>query len=226
MAARKKSRKPLKQARSRIAKEDKKTQKSLPDVPRPSAPDHAPTKAPDGARVVLLPVDPYLIHVYWTLTRENIAAARLPLGNEYERAEAVLRFYANHLASDRSGGFHSFDVCVDLNAPNWYVHLRAPDRSYYVDLGVRTEDGRFFSFARSNVVEMPRHSPATGAEARDMLVEGSFQHTGQFSIAQSQASLSAIAPKGKSFSDLTGMAEEAYDSSSSSMSPRSLKSGT
>jgi hypothetical protein len=226
MAARKGSRKPLKQARYKVRKGDKKGKKALPDIPHPSAADHGLPRAPDGARVVALPVDPYLIHVYWTLTPENIAAARLPLGNEYERTEAVLRFHANHLASDKSGDFHSFDVRVDLNAPNWYVHLRVPDKSYYADLGLRTEDGRFFWLARSNVVEMPRIGPIAREEARDMLVEGNYQHAGQFSIAQSQASLSAIASEGEPSFDLTGMTEKAFDSSVSSTAPRSRKSGT
>ncbi len=226
MAAKNKSRKPIKQARYKVKKRNKKRREALPDVPHPPAADHGPTKAPDGARVVLLPVDPYLIHVYWTLTPESIAAARLPLAKEYERAEAVLRFHANHLASDKSGDFHSFDVRVDLNAPNWYVHLRAPDTSYYVDLGLKTEDGRFFWLARSNMVEMPRLGPVAREEARDMFVEGSFQHAGQFSIAQSQASLSAIASAGEPSFDLTGMTEEAFDSSVSSTAPRSRKSGT
>ena len=223
MSAGKEQRTPQKQAKYRSQKGNRKRKNVLTDAAHPSATHPAPTKALDTASVVLLPVDPSLIHAYWILSPENVATARLPLGKGYERAEAVLRFHANHLSSAGSNGLRSFDVRVDLDAPNWYVHLWTPDKSYYAELGLRSEDGRFFPFARSNVVEMPRVGPAAGEGAHHMLLEGSY-HAGEFSIAPSQTGHPAASEK-EPFVDLSGNAEEAFSDGSSSMSFQSRKPG-
>jgi hypothetical protein len=225
MSAAKEERKHQKQAKSRPQKGSKERKNVLPGVTNRSVAGKAPTKAPDIPRIVLLPVDPYLIHAYWILSPENIAAVWLRLRTEYEQPETVLRFYGDRLASDRSNGLHSFDVRIDLNAPNWYVHLWAPDKSYYADLGLRMKDGRFLSFVRSNVVEMPRIGPAAGEGARHMPAETGHQHTGQLSTAQSDANHPAASVAGSSV-DLTVITEAAFVGGSSSMLPRSGKSDT
>jgi len=96
-------------------------------------------------KVTLMVVDPYLVYAYWDVDTE-----RLPAGTQ----SAVLRFH------DASQAAPPFDVDIDLRALNWYVHLWSPAKSYYADLGVRTEGGQFISLAVSNRIETPRAWPA------------------------------------------------------------------
>ena len=61
-------------------------------------------------RLVLLPVDPYLIHAYWEVAPEQLK-------------EATLRFY-------RSKPLDYFDVPVDLQSRKSYVRLWRPKESH------------------------------------------------------------------------------------------------
>jgi hypothetical protein len=107
--------------------------------------------ANDSSKVSLIVVNPYLVHAYW-----DVDPSRLPPGTK----SAVLRF---HDVSETAPG-PPFDVDIDLRAPNWYVHLWSPAKSYYADLAVKTEDGEFIPLATSNHVETPRAWPAAEAQ--------------------------------------------------------------
>jgi hypothetical protein len=106
--------------------------------------------SPGETKVVLLVVDPYLVHAYW-----DLAPGKLP----YTDFQAVLRFYdtTEVMAS-------TFDVAIDLQAQNWYAHLWSPARSYYVELGLIAEPGGFVPLARSNAVRTPRAWPVADVE--------------------------------------------------------------
>ncbi len=163
------SRKTGKKARSKPQKRIKKSAKSVP--PRSKG-------APQHSRVVLLAVDPYLIHTYWTLRPEQIANAGLQLGCD-TTSEAVLRFHEVARHSSRGSQPDSFDVPIRPDAGNWYVHLSSSGKSYYADLGLKMEDGRFYALASSNIVDTPRDSSSTRREVRFMLVEGNYERIEQ-----------------------------------------------
>ncbi|MGH7424773.1 MAG: DUF4912 domain-containing protein, partial [Candidatus Methylomirabilales bacterium] len=120
------------------------------------------------ARVVLLPVHPHLGHVYWDISPGDLEKA--------ESARAVLRFHdLTGVVLDQMNAPESFDVEIELEARNWYVQLPTPERSYRVDLGFRTQDGRFDSIARSNTAETPRSGPSMKREDRYLLVTGDYE---------------------------------------------------
>ncbi|MBN1842727.1 MAG: DUF4912 domain-containing protein [Deltaproteobacteria bacterium] len=125
----------------------------------------------DETRVVLLPVDPYLVHVYWKIASDRLEKAKQGLGSDYSRSRAALRFYdvTNVVFAGRNARSF-FDVYVDLQLNNWYVNLRSPDRSYFVELGLKAEGGIFFSFARSDIVKTPCDRPAAKGDERYMIV--------------------------------------------------------
>jgi len=100
--------------------------------------------------VTLLAVNSYLVHAYW-----DVDPAALPAPNPL----ATLRFH--DLAQGSPQG--SFDVAVDLDARNWYVHLWSPAQAYYAELGWN-EEGEFHSLAKSNPVETPRAWPVSAEE--------------------------------------------------------------
>jgi hypothetical protein len=102
-------------------------------------------------RLVLLPVDPFLVYAYWDLTADPPPTAG---------ARAILRFHESTVAAK---GSRTFDVDLDLAAGHWYVHLWSPDKVYEADLGLRTEDGAFFELAHSNTVRTPPSAPVPRA---------------------------------------------------------------
>jgi hypothetical protein len=127
----------------------------------------------EETKVVLLPVNPYLVHVYWGIAandREEIGRVVRRLGG---RAQPVLRFYdITHVDSDGTSTPSWFEVEIDLRARNWYVHLQSPAKSYCIDLGLRTEGSGFRRLARSNVAETPPAWPSDKVEEGYLLVEG------------------------------------------------------
>ncbi len=124
-------------------------------------------------RVVLLPVDPYVVHVYWEVSGSGMGLVKALVEEGSLRPQAVLRFHdvtALPVGGVRAAG--SFDVEVDIESRNWYVRLLSPERSYVVDLGFRGRDGRFHRIARSNRAETPRAWPcAEPGQQRMRVVE-------------------------------------------------------
>ncbi|NVM20771.1 MAG: DUF4912 domain-containing protein [Desulfobacterales bacterium] len=129
----------------------------------------------DETRVVLLPVEPYLIHAYWEVTFDELEKAKHRLGDGHKRSQSVLRFYdITNIVFDGTNAHSSFDVHIDLQARNWYVRLWSPEKSYFVELGFKAEDGRFFPSARSNIAHTPRVRPAPRVDERYMHVAGDY----------------------------------------------------
>jgi hypothetical protein len=118
-------------------------------------------------RLVLLAVDPYLIHAYWEVTPEKLSEAK---GQAVE-AQAVLRFYKVNKAAGHNAEADWFDVEIDLQSRNWYVHLWSAEESYYADLALKINEGTLVRLVRSQVVHMPRTRPAIGLEQHFMNVE-------------------------------------------------------
>ncbi len=102
-------------------------------------------------RLVLLPVDPFLMHVYWDLSSNAPPASG---------ARPILRFHESTSSMDDDLlQSRPFDVDVNLAASRWYVNLWSPDKVYYADLGWQVDDGTFVPLARSNTVRTPRAWP-------------------------------------------------------------------
>jgi len=127
----------------------------------------------EETKVVLLAVNPYLVHVYWTIAahdQEEVGRVFSRLG---PRAQPVLRFYdITHVNFEATNTPSCFDVEIALGAGNWYVHLESPAKVYCVDLGFRIVGGGFRCLARSNVAETPRASPSDREEESYLLVKG------------------------------------------------------
>ncbi len=123
--------------------------KYYPPAP-PAAPGWGEGDLPElhgQARLVLLAVDPSLIHAYWELPPAALSHARNEAGAS---VRSVLRLCAES---------RWFDVEVDLQSRNWYVPLWSADQSCFADLGLRGHNGTFVRLARSNLVHTPRRMP-------------------------------------------------------------------
>ena len=122
-------------------------------------------------RIALLPIDPYLVHVYWEVSGGGMGFVKALIEAGALKPQAVLRFHdvtAMPVGGVRAEG--SFDVDVDIESRNWYVHLLSPEKSYVVDLGFRDADGRFHRIARSNRGETPRAWPCEETGEQHMRV--------------------------------------------------------
>jgi hypothetical protein len=146
----------------------------------PSAAEPAPIvngTLPTGygeTRVVLLAVDPYLVHAYWEVSERDMRRVEGLAKDGFSPWQAFLRFHdLTPLAAGGNRGSGSFDVRVEIESQNWYVRLLSPERTYMVDLGFRAQDGSFHRIARSNPVGTPRAWPCeeTG-EPRGKVAEG------------------------------------------------------
>jgi len=113
-------------------------------------------------RLVLLPVDPYVIHVYWQLAPETLAA----LADQGVEPRGVL-----HFIDDNAGGVGDFDVDVDLAAGNWYVRLWSAPSCYRAELALRGQNGGSPPLASSNQVQTPRPWPLAAVEEQFMRVD-------------------------------------------------------
>jgi hypothetical protein len=126
-------------------------------------------------RVVLLPVEDQLLYVYWEVTPVELEKAKDKLGYEYGRSSAVLRcYYGINIILDGTNAHSFLDVDIDLQTMNLYVSLPGPEKSCFVELGFRTEDGRFHPIVRSNIAEMPPERPAPKTDGHYMLVAGDY----------------------------------------------------
>jgi hypothetical protein len=128
-------------------------------------------------RLVMLPVDPYLVYAYWEVRPDELAETRTRVRDHQDSARAVLRFHdALSGRASEQGTTSYFDVDVDLQRGNSYVHLWSADKSYYADLGLKGDGGQFVPLARSNLIHTPRAWPVGEVKEHFMRVEPGQQH--------------------------------------------------
>jgi len=130
----------------------------------------------DETKVVLLPVNPHLVHAYWGIAARDLKEIGRVFSRLGVRAQPVLRFY--DITQANPDGPNSpcwFEVEISLGAGNWYVHLEGSAKTYYIDLGLRTEGGGFRRLARSNVAETPCAWPSDKVAESYLLVEGDYR---------------------------------------------------
>lgn len=113
-------------------------------------------------------VDPFHVHVYWEVTPEDRMRAqqRLDPVGRHEAPIWVLRFHDVSLVEfDGTNAHGYFDVPVDLASKNWYVELWSSDKTYFAELGPRSDAG-FVAACRSNFEQVPRAEPSPRYEPK------------------------------------------------------------
>ena len=159
-------------------KQDKVEESSPEALESPRIRTSEPGDLPDSCgknRIVLLPVEPYLLHVYWDFTPAELDKAKHQINKEHAQSRAILRCYdITNTIFDGTNANGSFDVHIDLLSKCWYVHLWSPEKAYFIELGFKTEDGRFYPIARSNIADIPPAWPAPKSVQHYMHVEGDY----------------------------------------------------
>ena len=140
---------------------------------RADQPLSRPTNFPDRygeTHLALMDVDPSTLFAYWEIDEIDLERAQLDLP---ERGELALRVYDITYITFDGGNAHSFfDIVVDGQVHNSYVHPGSDGRSLIADIGLRCADGRLIVLARSNCVQMPRVGYTGDAAERWLHVEG------------------------------------------------------
>jgi len=106
--------------------------------------------------------DPWWLYAYWEVDPAKEREARHQLTPEdISDLRSVLRVYD---VTDRDypqeAAHQWFDIPLSGLASNWYIHVNAPNRSFVVELGLLTKQGRFLMLLRSNRVTTPRFGPS------------------------------------------------------------------
>ena len=138
---------------------------SWPSQATPSRAAEQPFSIPTGYgddRIVLMVKDPWWLYAYWEIQSSTERAARSQLlPHEVAGLQSILRVYDVTDVNFPSQPAHrSFDIGLSGLATNWYIHTNAPNRSFIVEIGLLTNNGRFLLLVRSNRVTAPRFGPS------------------------------------------------------------------
>ena len=114
-------------------------------------------KGPSKDRLVVMVRDPYWLHAYWELTRQSVERARVALGQHWHAARPVLRL--SELTRDGTTNTVRKvlrDIEIHGGVNNWYVDVQDPPKSFQIDIGYLTPEGKFLCICRSNGVSTPQ----------------------------------------------------------------------
>jgi len=97
--------------------------------------------------IVLMPRDPSWMFCYWEVQ---------PQALQVNFSCAVIRvFEFNESPVNGSQERFAFEIDIPLESRNWYINVGEPGRSWFIELGLMTADGRFILLARSNRIRLP-----------------------------------------------------------------------
>ena len=86
----------------------------------------------------------------------------------YELGSLILRVYnLNDISSERANGRNYFDIMVNNETGDLFINTKWANKSYYVELGLKTLGGLFMVMARSNVLNMPKVGVSGLQDAKD-----------------------------------------------------------
>ncbi|OQW98493.1 MAG: hypothetical protein BWK68_00515 [Elusimicrobia bacterium A5] len=119
--------------------------------------------------LVILPRDPHWIFAYWDISDGTSSRLKNKYGRDiFEKSNFVLRIHDitgfKKFPGNKSRKFK--EISVNFNSRNWYINIENPGRTYCVQLGIKTKDGKFIPILLSNTINAPtgRVSDATGEQ--------------------------------------------------------------
>jgi hypothetical protein len=129
----------------------------------------APPAAVEGAlplaygqsRAVLVARDPWWLFTHWEVPPVRRVEVLRALGIEGEGTREVLRVY--EVAADSSA---SWDIDLEPGAERADVHVGRPERTFRVEVGLRTAAGRFVCLVTSNQASTPPAAPSRDTTVR------------------------------------------------------------
>ena len=111
---------------------------------------------PAKDRLVVMVRGPFWLHAYWELTPAGILRAQAALGELWHAAKPMLRLLeVSSAGSSTAAERVCRDIAIHGGVTNWYVDVADPPKTYRMEIGYLAANGRFFSLARSNMVNTP-----------------------------------------------------------------------
>ncbi len=109
-------------------------------------------------KIVLLTRDPHWLHAYWEITESKKQEIYKLVGeNGLKQGRLILRIYdVTDIHFDSTNAHKYFDIDLSEDSKSWYIYIEETNRTYCVDLGFLTQNGKLILIARSNVINIPR----------------------------------------------------------------------
>jgi hypothetical protein len=108
-------------------------------------------------RLVVMVRDPFWLHAYWEITRQSVERAQAAMAYSWHSARPVLRLYEVTGVSGSGATAERWvgDIAIHGGVNNWYVDVQEPPKTFRLDIGYLSDDGKYHSLARSNMVTTP-----------------------------------------------------------------------
>ncbi|PKM92968.1 MAG: hypothetical protein CVU80_00595 [Elusimicrobia bacterium HGW-Elusimicrobia-4] len=108
--------------------------------------------------LVILPRDPHWIFAYWDISDKTSSRLKKKYGRDIlEKSNFVLRVHDitgfKKFPGNKSRKFK--EMSVNFNARNWYINVEDSSRTYCIQLGIKTKDGKFIPILLSNTIILP-----------------------------------------------------------------------
>jgi hypothetical protein len=106
--------------------------------------------------VTLIVREPTIIYAFWEIDESSTKKIQDQIGEKFNSGTYTLRvFDVSYVDFNGYNANYWFDL-DELYMKKRYVQLQNNNASYLCEIGIRTEDGCFYPFARSNSVTTPR----------------------------------------------------------------------
>lgn len=96
--------------------------------------------------------DPYWIYAYWDIADTHQNQLWESYGLDHNSSNYIIRIH--DITENQLPGIF-FDLPVNIQAREWFVHVGTPDRMFQLELGALV-NGNFVLIVRSNQVKTPR----------------------------------------------------------------------
>jgi uncharacterized protein len=126
--------------------------------------------------ITVLVRDPHWAYAYWEIEPQQLEQALQAIGAGAAEARTILRVYdITGIDFTGANARHYFDIAVNVRIGSWYLNLGAADRTYCVDLGLRTAQGAFHMLARAQAVHTPRAGMSADIDKKYSATEEQFK---------------------------------------------------
>ncbi len=110
-----------------------------------------------------MPRDPEWLFVYWEITGKTRDSLKSRMGEAaFASAKKLLRLCdVTGINYDGTNALSYVDIEINEFASNWYIRVPESARTYIVECGFLTPEGKFLLAVRSNVVNVPQSGPSS-----------------------------------------------------------------
>ena len=129
----------------------------------------------NDTQISLLVRDPYWLYTFWNTSQETKDSISQTFTN-WETISLILRVYdITNIQFNGSNSNYYFDINLNHDSSNWYIHVGGPNRSFCVELGFFLGNGSFYTISRSNIVSTPRDNVSEVIDEEWMVIEEDFK---------------------------------------------------